>query len=409
MNRKKIGFSVGWELEANRAAVITPPAIDRGRDSSVRDEGVEYRLKAPYFLDAWDSMNQLSLLTSLRRMAVDTSCGFHVHLGLQNYPKSYTGLPSLWASWCVVLAKEIEDYCFRAVPASRDDNATCKRWKGVSVASGIIKQRYNRSKYDNPHRYYWLNVTEMFREQGIRTVEIRLLGNTARFDYIVAWIGLCLHIGHAAYRLISDPSLLPIEVENIRVIAHDVERIRDLKKQHADEVWRILHQVLPKKYTQDEFIKWLKRGEVNKDAPAPNTLDRELDMRNKYHFGHSYDYEWRERQGQVKVSKNCYCDSCNYIHWVEGTYKPEEKTNVEVVQVKKVMKRKGTTMSFDPGMPQPSSSEWSYQFITSGNTNVNLGDLRVQRGEDAAPPVQEQPANPIDPIDLNDLDVQEGR
>jgi hypothetical protein len=207
-----VAFSLGWELEATRRAENIPDDIVAGYDGSVAGEGTEYKIRetAVNFPDR--VMEALKKLTAERRLRVDRSCGFHVHVGIQN---ATVAQKKVWASWMVVLAKELENDVFLAVPESRRTNRYCMRW-GQSPQTSVITRRYHASKYSNNDRYYWVNVVEMFRQGGIKTTEVRLLGNTRRFTYLLGWTSAVLLMGKAAWHLTNDPMVLPGKLTELR-------------------------------------------------------------------------------------------------------------------------------------------------------------------------------------------------
>lgn len=215
-------FSLGWELEACVRAGSYPVDVQQGSDGSVSGDGMEYKLRPHVVTDVKKGIVLLRKLVSDKSIAVDRTCGFHVHVG---YPISGIGdveRSKLWAAWNVNLAREVEEAAFRAVPFSRTQNDFCQAWKRQTITTGIIKARYNPSKYDNARRT-WVNIVEMFRPGGIGTVENRLMGETKRFSQLYSWIAFCFEMAQASFRLIEDPSLMSVQIDKLKNILSVIE------------------------------------------------------------------------------------------------------------------------------------------------------------------------------------------
>lgn len=138
--------------------------------------------------------------------AVNASCGLHVHLG--------NGIPSCWNASQIrtfmAVALFNENRFFNLVPDSRTNLRFCRRITELFTPDDFSSEMpilsANNNKYNNPKRYCWINFVETVRHgestdgasrPGLGTIEIRLLGNTRRFDYVWAWINLWLFIaGH---------------------------------------------------------------------------------------------------------------------------------------------------------------------------------------------------------------------
>jgi hypothetical protein len=195
-------FTLGWELEACGRAYNVPRGVHEGSDGSVGGDGREYKIMSEYVTRPVVALSKLRELTRDPHIAVDKSCGFHVHVGLG----TKTIKAAAWAGWFVTLARQVEKAAFEAVPTSRRNNSYCTSLAGLD--GSIVKRTYHRSKLSNPSRYFWVNVVEMFRPCGIRTVEIRLMGNTRRYSYQLAWISACHLMARHAWALVFDPSML---------------------------------------------------------------------------------------------------------------------------------------------------------------------------------------------------------
>jgi len=208
--RKPITFNIGWEIEAIKGIEKVPDGVISKHDGSVGGEGMEYCLDPELVGDNSRAMNLLRQVVTNPKLRVDKSCGFHVHISVRGLSKEKE---KSWAGWMTTLARLTEDEAFKAVPSSRNNNSMCLRLKSTKYS--IKNRHYSNSKYDNSDRYFWLNVVEIFRPGGIRTVENRLLGNTHRFIWLQAWTALFIHIARIALDLMDDPSGLQWRVDEI--------------------------------------------------------------------------------------------------------------------------------------------------------------------------------------------------
>ena len=203
-------FSLGWELEAIKRASRHVPGIECGHDGSVGGEALEYRIKKEHVYDPQKSLDCLRMLATDPDIEVNSSCGFHVHIGLGKRSRRLHE----WAQWFVQLAREVETEAFQAVPSSRRESSYCRSWKRERSPIGNLS--YDRNKMENRDRYNWVNPVEIFRPGGIRTVEIRLMGDTKRYTYLLAWVAVCRLMAQSSWALLSDASRLESEKHNIR-------------------------------------------------------------------------------------------------------------------------------------------------------------------------------------------------
>jgi hypothetical protein len=190
-------FSLGWELEANHSAARLPAGINQISDGSVDGDGTEYVVlpsvtRSPRFV-----LGLLKDLVHSPKLNTDKSCGFHIHMSVQN-----AKLPKLrqWSLATEALAQRIEELAFRAVPEARKENQYCRKIQLTGSGTSFPCE-----KYSNSRRYHWLNTVEMFRPNGIRTVEVRLLGNTHRWKYLLAWSTFSLLLGREGWNLAHKP------------------------------------------------------------------------------------------------------------------------------------------------------------------------------------------------------------
>lgn len=211
-------FTFGWELEACRAALAHYDHVATCNDGSVHGDGIEYKIRPEVVRDPRLVLQALRALTLDRAIGTDSSCGFHVHIGLPKRSRH----AGRWAECFVALAREIEDKVFNCVPPSRKENTYCRKWS--RNLEGINDNRYHANKYDNsPYRYSWVNVVEMFRSGGIRTVEIRLMGDTRNYLYLYAWSSFCRLMAQSAWRVMSDISALHKEAGYLKNRARFIE------------------------------------------------------------------------------------------------------------------------------------------------------------------------------------------
>lgn len=195
--RAKLNLTLGWELEANHVPLRTPAGVEQIDDGSVNGDGAEFVVlpaitKSPRYV-----LGLLKELVHAPRLNTDKSCGYHVHVSASNVS---TNKMRQWAIATEHLAMQIEDKAFNAVPDSRKDNSYCRRI--VPIRSGTS---FQGRKYGNDRRYHWLNTVEMFRPGGIGTIEVRLLGNTHRWKYLLAWSTFCMELASRGWALSQRP------------------------------------------------------------------------------------------------------------------------------------------------------------------------------------------------------------
>lgn len=213
MNNIEAGLpniTLGWELEATGRARRPLSGIEVGHDGSVSGDGLEYRVKRELVHTPDKSLAALRTLATDPYLQVNRSCGFHVHIGLAKRSRKIHA----WAGWFVQLARDLESYAFAAVPESRRANNYCRSWK--ESRGSIIAQQYSASKGSNQLRYNWVNPVEIFRPGGIRTIEVRLMGDTKRYTYLLAWISVCRLMAISSWALLFDPSRLEFEREELK-------------------------------------------------------------------------------------------------------------------------------------------------------------------------------------------------
>lgn len=203
-------FTFGWELEATGRSHRTIPDVMVGHDGSVSGDGLEYRTRRESVFDPERSLAALRALTMSPGLQVDRSCGFHVHVGLGIRTRKLHS----WAANFVTLARIIEPDVFAAVPESRRENHYCRSWK--DFRGSVIAPQYSANKHNNGTRYCWINPVEIFRPGGIRTIEIRLMGHSKNYLYLLAWTSFCRRMAASSWALVHDPSRLEQEILDLK-------------------------------------------------------------------------------------------------------------------------------------------------------------------------------------------------
>ena len=225
-------LSLGWELEANHSASRVPAGVDTISDGSVNGDGTEYVVLPSVTRSPKFALGLLKDLVHAPSLNTDKSCGYHVHMGVQG--ASMARLRQ-WAIATEALAKEVEDKAFEAVPDARKSNSYCKR-----IEATIAGTRFESTKYNNSRRYHWLNTVEIFRPSGIRTVEVRLLGNTHRWKYLLAWSTFCMLLGREGWKIAHRPfesrrASIKMLTEVLEAIIADVKPLD--KRHEAVPAW----------------------------------------------------------------------------------------------------------------------------------------------------------------------------
>lgn len=194
---KKLNFTLGWELEANHTPSRIPKGVNHISDGSVNGDGAEFVVlpaitKSPKYV-----LGMLKELVHSPHLNTDDSCGFHVHVSASNLTIKHM---RDWAIATEHLALMVEEKAFKAVPKSRQGNSYCRRIQPTTHGTAFYSH-----KYDNTRRYHWLNTVEMFRPGGIRTIEVRLLGNTHRWKYVLTWSVFCMELARRGWELSLNP------------------------------------------------------------------------------------------------------------------------------------------------------------------------------------------------------------
>src|ERR1035437_2227150 len=204
----KLNLTLGWELEANRKPSNIPEGIELISDGSVDDDSAEYVVMPAITRSPRYVLGLLKDLVHLPGLNTNKSCGFHIHVSASNI--SSIARMRQWAIATEHLAMLVEDLAFKAVPESRKSNQYCRR---ITPLHG--GESFPSRKYDNSRRYNWLNTVEMFRPGGIRTIEVRLLGHTHRWKYLLAWSLFSMELASRGWKVSNDPYNVTKHVELI--------------------------------------------------------------------------------------------------------------------------------------------------------------------------------------------------
>jgi hypothetical protein len=196
---------------------------------------------------------------------VNASCGLHVHLGrpLTSEDRLSSGdrdrTRSKWdleqVRTMLRIGRGLEDLLFdRYVPSSRKNNQYCKKIgedfrQEDFMLPNPLGQVVAR-KYDNTKRYCWLNLIETQRRSGsasnpaLGTIEIRMLGNVRRVNYIWAWTKLWCKIGAivayapttVAIGQILDCNILQPELDEIVRVRTEQQKADKIAKEDKKKV-----------------------------------------------------------------------------------------------------------------------------------------------------------------------------
>lgn len=306
---KPLKLTLGWELEANHVPSTPIPAgIENVGDGSVNGAGAEFVVlpavtKSPRYV-----LGLLKDLVHAPRLNTDDSCGFHVHVSASNI--SSLAKMRNWAMATEHLAIQIEDLAFKAVPDSRKSNTYCKRI--TPLVSGYT---FESHKYNNTRRYNWLNTVEMFRPNGIRTIEVRLLGHTHRWKYLLAWSLFSMELARRGWEL----SLKPFEMTG-----------------HVDALGSMLEniakEIKPLEKRSEPIPEWVYRGlkshgiETNAwDRPLARLVESEDNLKGYGKQWYSDNQPEEENEDTEECSCGCGSDGrCDYQMCSDGDCTPSE-------------------------------------------------------------------------------------
>lgn len=405
-------FKIGWELEATKRANKTHKAINITGDGSVHGSGVEYRMKKDFVHDRFAVMEALRHLTSDRVLRTDSSCGFHVHLS----PERKTRSMQAWVGWMVTLARMVENEAFMAVPPSRQNNSFCRKWE--SDDDSVKAKRYRSSKYDNDERYKWLNVVEVYRRGGIKTVEIRLLGSTHRFSYLGAWVAFCYAMGLEAWKLINDPSHLLKSVNKLKNMLRQIERHLKDRRNSSFNIAREMmerYDLFPSMLSYN-YYKYKTNQQIEESKELRENLLRRFKWKNIYRKRLGILYKITKNTKLVKQHQrsngfaytNDFRGFANYLRDVIKRYHEEQKEakkaghdlqiiehdpsyplgNVEPVSSIVAETRRLINERRDNERLRGNTIQWRYYNNSNPPLNGEVGHIEGVRFVDPSPPIE---------------------
>lgn len=315
-NVSKLNLTLGWELEANHVANRLPNGVEQTGDGSVNGDEAEYVVlpaitKSPRYV-----LGLLKELVHAPNLNTDESCGFHVHVSASNIPLSRM---RQWALATEHLAMRIEDLAFKAVPDSRKDNQYCKRIQPLFNGA-----RFVSSKHSNSRRYNWLNTVEMFRPNGIRTMENRLLGHTHRWKYVLAWTLFTMELAAHGWEIAHKPFDIDNHVAPLEGLLKDIiTEIKPLDRRH-EPIPQWIYKGLAKHGI--ESATW--------ERPLAKLVDREYELKGiakPFYSDSQVEIPNRDREedndycpcgcetegrcySQIHADGDCESNDCEYCH-----------------------------------------------------------------------------------------------
>lgn len=196
---------------------------------------------------------------------INSTCGFHIHLGRPNgettdwnprrLPGQVGGPASEWKPGHVrtmlLIGLALEDKLFSVVPNSRQHSKHCQRIRAVYTTSDLeayypVGTPVPRKQL-NDKRYCWLNLIETRRQadpserrvgyarsKAFGTVEVRMLGETKDAAYLTAWSKLWVKIAAAVAYLPSETAAIHCLYSNF--LQPDFDNLSRLKDRHERQV-----------------------------------------------------------------------------------------------------------------------------------------------------------------------------
>lgn len=196
---------------------------------------------------------------------VNSSCGFHVHLGRPNgetstwnprrLPNTAGGPASEWKpghvrTW-LIIGLGLEDQLFNVVPSSRRQVRHCRPIREI-YSTDKLQAYYPlcnlaSRKYNNPERYCWLNLVETCRKADpseervgygsstpYGTAEIRMLGETRDPAYAATWTRLWVKIAAAIAYLPAESAIMRCVYTNW--LQPELQKLRQQRDYHENHV-----------------------------------------------------------------------------------------------------------------------------------------------------------------------------
>lgn len=232
----------GFEYECTSARPTTPEwdlianNYVRKHDGSVHGDSIEFvsaRASSPA-----DTIRHFRALLANCQTSVDSSCGTHFHFSVNRADSDERLCQRVYRKFTnnlYFIGSQFEEALFDLMPESRRNNEFCKklslefsaftRGKTLRAKMGTI----HGNKYDNRKRYCWINFVELWRRDGIGTVEFRLLGETKRIEYIAAvYYTFLLMVRHAlTFDLYNDVDCFARLKRDMQNALEDIARVRN--------------------------------------------------------------------------------------------------------------------------------------------------------------------------------------
>jgi hypothetical protein len=198
-------------------------------------------------------------------VAVNSSCGYHIHIGQPNGERSDWnpnrnygvdgGPASEWKPQqirtALLVGQILEEHIYSLVPESRKSCGYCQRIGEVYDHSSLVHfypvGKVHPRKFNNKKRYCWMNLIETSRKadpeetrigfarsKPYGTVEIRLLGETKDPEYLRLWSMYWLRI--MALISVNPPELAISRILHSKALADISAKLRGAKNHHEATV-----------------------------------------------------------------------------------------------------------------------------------------------------------------------------
>lgn len=247
--------TAGVELETVRLAPVDDKAIRNlgwklVPDGSIRIEsfpnsrGVEYNSPAACG-DAFFERITKGMSLWARNSRVNASCGFHVHVGIDDLdPVQKASVQNFLIA--------MEELLFALQPASRQKNDYCRRWGVNAVISQpdriLTSEKYMGVNFShvNPAP---LNISNDRRgDGGYGTIEFRMGGGTRNASKVLKWVEVCLRLVEIGSTQISKDNYLELRRKDL---GYKFALFEKLSKSCDEESER------PEKFLT-ELVSWMK-------------------------------------------------------------------------------------------------------------------------------------------------------
>jgi hypothetical protein len=230
--------------------------IERQHDGSVNGDSLEYISRRPH--TPLRAMRHLQEFMDMYEPKLDDSCGIHFHISIRpkledqmtvetmrKIEKKYKKKLNMFSNNLYMLASIYEEELFKVLPQSRNGNSFCRKLRTSLNRRGDVKKKMGNlssHKYNNNQRYCWLNFVELYRPDGIRTVEFRALGDTENIVEIVAFYTLFLIMFWGALQIdiLTEPATLKEIMDNI---TKQFRRITQIKAGKASNVQKDMARI----------------------------------------------------------------------------------------------------------------------------------------------------------------------